>query len=85
MNIYNNYGLIDEDDGYKIMFWNRCTGCKIPYTIDIDPRLVRYLRTLYYYKKYNIIPCIPLEIQFWITKRDIVQMGKYMRNYINKS
>jgi len=48
--------------------------------IDIgmfDPRLVEYLKKKEYYKNKEMTPCIPLEIEFAITKNDLIKIRNF--------
>ena len=56
----SQFSYLYDDDGYKIMGQNKYIDRIIPYKSDIDPRIIMFLRDLYYHKISNIIPCVPL-------------------------
>lgn len=47
--------------------------------IMFDPRLQEYMNKKIYYKNNNIMPCIPLEMEYAITQEDLEKI----KNYIN--
>ncbi len=77
----NNFSFINEDIGYKVMYDNYTINELLPLKPDIEPRLIYFLRTLYYHKKYNIMPCVPLYMQFHIKKIDWVEIVRFIKKY----
>jgi|AntRauTorckE6833_2_1112554.scaffolds.fasta_scaffold15250_2 hypothetical protein len=75
------YSNLYEDIGYMIIDDNTKIDNKFPYKDDIDQRLVKFMRTSYYYKQNNIVQCVPLEMEFDITKNDWVKIKKYLKKY----
>jgi len=84
MNTLNNFSYIKDDIGYKMFNVNNLINKKIPYKKDIEPRLINYLRTYYFYKIKHITPCIPLVIEFWIRQDDINCINNYLHKYTIK-
>lgn len=76
-----DYSYINNDIGYKIMHDNININKLIPFKADIEPRIIQFLRTLYYYKKYNIKPCVPLYMQFHVKKEDWTEIRRYVVKY----
>lgn len=79
MNINNNFSFVNNDVGYKIIKDNDNIDKKLPFDDNVPPRLIRFLRTLYYYKKYNIKPCIPLYMEYQIKYVDWVIIYNYIK------
>lgn len=75
------YSHIYEDQGYTVMDENSWIDRKFPYKYDINPRLIRYIRTSYYYKKNKILPCVPLELEYRVSKNDQKQIKRYLKKY----
>lgn len=75
------FSSIHEDIGYTVMDENSAIDKKFPYKKDIDPRLIRFMRTSYYYKVNNIVPCIPMELEFRLRKKDWKQIYRYIKKY----
>jgi len=80
-NEINNFSFVNEDVGYKAMNVYHKINKKFPFKDDIEPRLVRYLRIYYFYKIYNIKPCVPLIMEYWIRQDDINCINKYLHKY----
>ena len=76
-----NFSYIYSDSGYKVMYDNININKIIPIKADIEPRLVYFLRTLYYHKKYNFRSCIPLYMQFHIKNIDWDEIIRYINKY----
>lgn len=79
--INNNFSSIKEDQGYKVMKSYKCISAKFPYTRDIEPRLVSYLRDYYFNKINGIKPCVPLSTVYSIRECDIGTINNYLRKY----
>ena len=75
------YSNLYEDIGYMIIEDNEKIDKKFPYKDTIDPRLIKFMRTANYYKQNNIIQCIPLDMEFDITKKDRLEINKYLKKY----
>lgn len=80
-NINTNFGSIKEDGGYKVMKSYQGIRNKFPFTRDIEPRLISYLREYYYNKINNIHPCVPLTMIYSIRECDINSINNYIRKY----
>jgi hypothetical protein len=76
------YSFINEDPGYVVRLLNRPIRDKIPYVENTDPRLVRYMRTVYFFNQINARPCTPLKDQFWVESDDNYQLNRYVRQVI---
>lgn len=76
-----NYSFINEDFGYIVKARNMYIDHLIPYKEDIQPRLVRFLRSLYYYRSHNIRPCVPLYMQYSIKAEDWDDIVRYIKKY----
>jgi len=81
MNIIDKYSFINDDIGYVVMKDNDNIDKKLPFVDDVEPRLIRFLRTLYYYRKHNITACIPLYMEFQIKKEDLLLIRNYILKY----
>lgn len=81
MNLNNTYGFIHDDKGYNIIEDNDCIDKFLPYKPDIEPRLVRFLRTLHYYRTHGITTCIPVYMEFQIKKEDWDKIKYYLLKY----
>jgi len=80
-NINNSFSPIKEDAGYKVMKSYKCITHKFPYTKDIQPRLVSYLRDHYFNKINGIYPCVPLSMVYSIRECDIASINIYLRKH----
>lgn len=80
-NELNDFSFMNEDVGYKSMNIYHKIIKKFPFKDDIDPRLIRYLRSYYFYKINNIKPCVPLVIEYWIRQDDINCINNYLHKY----
>ena len=81
VNQLNNYSYKHHDTGYKLMYRAYLIDVLFPYRSYIESRLVRYMRTLYMMKKYNIKQCdldVPLEIEYFVTANDILKIKNYI-------
>lgn len=76
-----NFSNLKEDLGYVVIRQNIDIDKKFPFKSDVDPRLVRYLRSLYFYKINDLTPCVPLEMEFYINKIDYIKIIRYLRKY----
>ena len=81
MDLYSDYSFIKDDIGYKIRKTNQMIALKFPYKNDIDPRLVKFLRELYYFNKNGIMPCVPLYNEYSISKSDWYCIHNYLVKY----
>lgn len=63
------------------MNWNQIVDLKFPYKKDIDPRLIRFLRQSYSNKINDVKPCVPIQVEYSITKNDIIDIQKYLHKY----
>lgn len=72
---------IKEDQGYKVMNAYKCIRYKFPFTRDIEPRLISYLREYYFNKINNIKPCVPLSMVYSIRECDIATINNYIRKH----
>jgi hypothetical protein len=81
MDLHNQYSFINQDLGYQIIQQNNDIDRMFPYKPDIDPRLVRYLRSLYFFIQNNIMPCVPLDMEYSIKKDDVPCMVNYLKKY----
>ncbi len=78
----NNYSDIKDDIGYNVMRANKYTDYVIPYVENTDPRLVRYMRSVYFFNKLKLTPCTPsLKDQFWVQRDDNHQLNRYLSKY----
>jgi len=77
----NNYSFINQDIGYKILPEFELIYQIIPYKPDIDPRLIQFLRELYFFKQHKFMPCVPLDIQYSINKNDWICISHYLDKY----
>lgn len=75
------FSFIKDDVGYRVYNENLTIDRKIPYKEDIQPRLVRFLRALYYFKKYKMMPCTPLDMEYSINNCDWIAINRYIRKY----
>ena len=78
------YSYIGEDYGYTTMYDNKLIDCLIPYVHDVEPRIVQFLRILYYYKIMGVTvpkPCIPLYMEYQIKKEDWTTISYYIKKY----
>lgn len=75
------YSYLSDDGGYLTMYQNKQIDGLIPFTKDIDHRLVHFLRTLHYYRTNNITPCIPLYMEYQIKREDWDQIVRYIKKY----
>jgi len=80
-NINDNYSSIRQDPGYKVMKSYKCISHKFPYTRDIHPRLVSYLREYYFNKINGIHPCVPLSSVYSIRECDIASINNYLKRH----
>ena len=76
-----NFSYLKTDAGYKVMQENEVIDRMFPYVPDMEHRLVRFLRSSYYYKKYNIVPCVPLTWEYNINSWDIGKIRWYLQKY----
>lgn len=81
MFIRDNYSYINSDLGYTVMKLNKSLSYCIPYVENTDPRLVRYMRSVYFFNKLKIKPCTPLKDQFWVEKDDNYKLNRYVNNF----
>jgi hypothetical protein len=80
-NDYSNYSYIDNDKGYIVMDRYKYIDNIIPFKPTIEPRLIHFLRTLFYYKQYNIQHCVPLYDEFSIDAYDWIAIKRYIHRY----
>lgn len=80
--INDNFSNIADDNGYLVLKKNRIIDSMFPFKEDIEPRLVRFLRTSYSHKVYGHVPCISLEMQYHITNEDWNCMKAYLKKYV---
>lgn len=76
-----NYSYITHDIGYNIMHDNIDINRLIPLKADVEPRIIYFLRTLYYHKKYRIKPCVPIYMQFHVKTEDWDEILRYVYKY----
>lgn len=76
-----SYSYVDQDNGYLTMYQNKFIEQQIPYVDDVEPRIIQFLRTLYYYKKNAITPCIPLYMEYQIKRDDWIRIVYYIEKY----
>jgi hypothetical protein len=76
-----SYSYLREDDGYYIYNDAKIMHYILPLVHDVEPRIIYFLRTLYYHKKYNIKHCVPLYMQFMIKKEDWDVIVYYIKKY----
>jgi hypothetical protein len=76
-----NYSYINTDNGYQFMYNNKTIEQLLPYVPDVEPRVVDFLRTLYFYKKEGVTPCIPLYMEYQIKKEDWTAIVYYYDRY----
>jgi hypothetical protein len=79
--IFSQYANLNEDVGYRVKRENNMIHILIPYEQDIEPRLVNYLRSLYFYTKYGITHCMPLELMFYIRRPDWNKIHRYLKKH----
>jgi len=77
----NNFSYLYDDHGYSVMTTNGKIDRIIPYKEGIEDRLIKFMRTSYYYKIYDIKPCIPLKMEFDIKPKDIDAIKRYGNKY----
>ena len=77
----NHYSYLDNDDGYLTMYQNKVIDGFIPYVPDVEPRLIQFLRSLYYHKINGIKPCVPLYMEYMIKAEDWDEIVRYIRKY----
>lgn len=77
----NIYGYINQDRGYRTMYENKTVDRLLPYVPNIEPRIIQFLRTLYYYKQNAITPCIPLYMEYQINNEDWDVIVFYIKKY----
>jgi len=80
----NSYSFIRNDQGYDMMKLGRYITNKFPYKPDIEHRLVRFVRSYFFYKLTGIKPCVPLVVDYWIRTNDLICISNYI-NFLRKS
>lgn len=79
--IHKDYSSLGEDTGYRLLRTNSTIDQIFPYVDDIDPRLVQFMRTAYSHRIHGIVPCVPLDMEYHITRKDVPYMKHYLRKY----
>lgn len=77
--VYSQYSNVGEDVGYRVWKEHELIHMLIPYDQTVEPRLVHYLRALYFYHKYGITHCMPLELMFYIRRPDWNKIHRYLK------
>lgn len=82
---YSNFSYIKDDHGYHEMNYAKYISYLIPFKPDIEPRLIYFLRSLFYqkvfHKKFRMNDCIPIYMKYHIKLEDWNEISRYVNKY----